>query len=124
MYSRNLGSTKATSNLLLHLKENLIHFILCLDMFCGVVIFNITTDFTSHSTGYQNHSYILDQIRRPVNNHLMDFSIFCKHNMLVNLIHSHSLFGLHVNQSTNGYIWGSVRHHDEDDKSPMIHLLT
>ena len=33
-------------------------------------------------------------------------------------------FGLHVNQSTNGYIWGSVRHHDEDDKSPMIHLLT
>ena len=76
MHSRNLGSTKATSNLLLHLKENLIHFILCLDMFCGVVIFNITTDFTSHSTGYQNHSYILDQIRRPVNNHLMDLSIF------------------------------------------------
>ena len=35
-----------------------------------------------------------------------------------------SFFGLHVNQSTNGYIWGSVRHHDEDDKSPMIHLLT
>ena len=60
MYSRNLGSTKATSNLLLHLKESLIHFILCLDMFCGVVIFNITTDFTSHSTGYQNHSYKLD----------------------------------------------------------------
>ena len=23
-----------------------------------------------------------------------------------------SFFGLHVNQSTNGYIWGSVRHHD------------
>ena len=76
MYSRNLGSTKATSNLLLHLKESLIHFILCLDMFCGVVIFNITTDFTSHSTGYQNHSYKLDQIRRPVNNHFMDLSIF------------------------------------------------
>ena len=91
MYSRNLGSTKATSNLLLHLKEDLIHFILCVDMFCGVVIFNITTDFASHSTGYQNHSYTLDQIRRPVNNHLMDLSIFCKHNMLVNLIHSRSL---------------------------------
>ena len=76
MYSRNLGSTKATSNLSLHLKESLIHFILCLDRFCGVVIFNITTDFTSHSTGYQNHSYILDQIRRPVNNHFMDLNIF------------------------------------------------
>ena len=46
MYSHNLGSTKATSNLLLHLKESLIYFILCLDMFYGVVIFNITTDFT------------------------------------------------------------------------------
>ena len=80
MYSRNLGSTRPTSNVLLHLKESLIHFILCLDdcldMFCGVVIFNITTDFTSHSTGYQNHSFILDQIRRPVNNHFMDLNIF------------------------------------------------
>ena len=45
-------------------------------MFCGVVVFNITTDFTSHSTGYQNHSYIFDQIRRPVNNHFMDLDIF------------------------------------------------
>ena len=89
MYIGYLGSTKATSNLLLHLKESLILFILCLDMFCGVVtcIFNITTDFTSHSTGYQNHSYILDQIHQPVNNHLMNLNIFCKHNMLVNLIH-------------------------------------
>ena len=45
-------------------------------MFCGVVIFNTTTDFTSHSTGYQNHSYTLDQIRRPVNNRFMDLNIF------------------------------------------------
>ena len=29
MYSRNLGSNKATSNLFLHLKESLIHFVLC-----------------------------------------------------------------------------------------------
>ena len=71
----NLGSTKATSNLLLHLKESLIHFILCLDLFCGVVIFNTITDFTCHSTGYQNHSYILYQICRPVNNHFMDLNI-------------------------------------------------
>ena len=76
MYSSNIGSTKAISNLLLHLKESLIHFLLCLDMFCGVVIFIITTDFTSHLTRYQNHSYILDQIRRPVKNHFMDLNIF------------------------------------------------
>ena len=74
MYSHNLGSTKATSNLFY--KESLIHFILWLDMFCGVVIFNITTDFTSPSTGYQNHSFIFDQIRLPVNNHFMDLNIF------------------------------------------------
>ena len=43
-------------------------------MFCVVVIFDITTDFTSHSTGYQNHSYILDQICRPVNNHFIDLN--------------------------------------------------
>ena len=45
-------------------------------MFCWVVILDTTTDFTSHSTGYQNHSYILDQIRRSVNNHFMDLDIF------------------------------------------------
>ena len=47
-------------------------------MFCGVVIFNITTDFTSHSTGYQNQYYILDQIRGPVNSNFMDLNDFVK----------------------------------------------
>ena len=37
-------------------------------MFCGVVILNITTDFTSHSTGYQNHSHATARGSNPGRN--------------------------------------------------------